>query len=167
MSIRNIRRQATNPLAAPGTPTSAPIYVDSDDNILKMIPAGSGSTEVQIIDASSVQALSNKSIVFPFTTYVNDGAIGISSQVAYLTKAGVGAYTVAAPGAAGIGVELTITNGSANAHVVTFTGTTLQDGTTGANITWTAAAFEGSSITVVGVTATKWNVVSFNLGTIA
>jgi hypothetical protein len=167
MSIRNIRRQATNPLAAPGTPTSAPIYVDSDDNILKMIPAGSGSTEVQIIDASSVQALSNKSIVFPFTTYVNDGAIGISSQIAYLTKVSAGAYTVAAPGAAGIGVELTLTTGTDFAHVVTFTGTTLQDGTAGANVTWTAAAVQGSSLTVVGVTATKWNVVSFNLGTIA
>jgi hypothetical protein len=57
MAIRNIRRQATNPLAAAGTPTAAPIYVDSDDNILKMIPAGSGTTEVQIIDASSAQAL--------------------------------------------------------------------------------------------------------------
>jgi hypothetical protein len=62
MAIRNIRRQATNPLAAPGTPTSAPIYVDSDDNILKMIPAGSGTTEVQVIDASSAQTLTNKTI---------------------------------------------------------------------------------------------------------
>lgn len=60
MAIRNIRRQATNPLAAPGTPNSAPIYVDSDDNIMKMIPAGSGTTEVQIIDASSTQTLTNK-----------------------------------------------------------------------------------------------------------
>ncbi len=51
MSIRNIRRQATNPGAYVATTNSAPIYVDSDDNILKMIPAGSGTTEVQVIDA--------------------------------------------------------------------------------------------------------------------
>lgn len=68
MAIRNIRRQATNPLAAPGTPTSAPIYVDSDDNILKMIPAGSGTTEVQIIDASSTQTLTNKTLTSPTIT---------------------------------------------------------------------------------------------------
>ncbi len=57
MAIRNVRRQATNPLAAPGTPTTAPIYVDSDDNILKIIPAGSGTTEVQVLDASSTQTI--------------------------------------------------------------------------------------------------------------
>jgi hypothetical protein len=48
MAIRNIRRQATNPLAASGTPTSSPIYVDSDDNLLKYIPAASGTTEVVV-----------------------------------------------------------------------------------------------------------------------
>lgn len=65
MAIRNIRRQATNPLAAPGTPTSAPIYVDADDNIIKVIPAGSGTTEVQLIDASSAQTLTNKTLTSP------------------------------------------------------------------------------------------------------
>ena len=62
MAIRNIRRQATNPLGAAGTPTVVPIYVDSDDNILKMIPAGSGTTEVEIVDVSSTQSLTNKTI---------------------------------------------------------------------------------------------------------
>lgn len=168
MSIRNIRRQATNPLAAAGTPTSAPIYVDSDDNILKMIPAGSGTTEVQIIDASSVQTLTNKNFTSPVNTYASDLAVTVSTQFALLTKGSAGAYTIAAPGAAGIGCEITFTAGSAFAHVVTFTGSTLQDGVTGGGkITWTSAAFEGSSITVVGVTATKWNMVSKNLGTTA
>lgn len=68
MAIRNIRRQATNPIGAPGTPNSAPIYVDSDDNILKMIPAGSGTTEVQVIDASSTQTLTNKTLTAPVVT---------------------------------------------------------------------------------------------------
>lgn len=65
MAIRNIRRQATNPQAAPGLPNFAPIYVDSDDNILKMIPAGSGTTEVQVVDASSAQTLTNKTLTSP------------------------------------------------------------------------------------------------------
>ena len=77
MAIRNLRRQATNPLAAPGTPTSAPIYVDSDDNIVKMIPAGSGTTEVQVIDASSTQTLTNKTLTSP----VIGGDIGVNDDV--------------------------------------------------------------------------------------
>lgn len=163
MAIRNIRRQATVPGTA--TSTAAPIYVDSDDNILKFIPAGSGTTEVQLIDASSVQTLQNK--IVPFNTYAVDGAVTVVPQTAYLTKGSAGAYTLAAPGTAGIGTVITLSTGTDFAHVVTFTGTTLQDGTAGANSTWTAAAVQGSSLTVVGVTATKWNVVSFNLGTIA
>lgn len=102
-----------------------------------------------------------------FTTIAGDGAVALASGFTYLTKGSAAAITLAAPGATGIGLRITITTGSAFAHIVTFTGTTLQDGTAGANITWTAAAQEGSSITVVGVTATKWNVESFNLGTIA
>lgn len=68
MAIRSIRRQATNPGAYVATPNSAPIYVDSDDNILKVIPAGSGSTEVQVVDASSAQTLTNKILTAPTIT---------------------------------------------------------------------------------------------------
>ena len=50
MSVRSIRRQATNPSAQVGTVNQSPIYVDSDDNILKLIPASSGTTEVQVLD---------------------------------------------------------------------------------------------------------------------
>jgi hypothetical protein len=50
---------------------------------------------------------------------------------------------------------------------VTFTGGTLWDGTAGANSTWTAPVVQGASITVEAISATKWNVVSFNLGAIA
>lgn len=62
MSVRNLRRQASRPGAYSGTVNAAPIYVDSDDNIVKVIPAGSGTTEVQLIDASSAQTLTNKTI---------------------------------------------------------------------------------------------------------
>lgn len=146
---------------------------DADYNLTGAITLnGSGLTS-----ASNTQTLTNKTLtapvlnapllVEPFNTYAADGAITVAHQIAYLTKGSAGAYTIAAPGAAGIGVPITFTTGTDFAHVVTFTGTTLQDGTAGANSTWTAAAVQGSSLTVVGVTATKWNVVSFNLGTIA
>lgn len=156
MATQYIRRGAT---AAPGNTSrvnSNYIYVDSDTDTIKFSTGTSGTTEKEL--ANMIQ---------PFNTYVADGAVSIATQVAYLTKGSAGAYTVAAPGAAGIGVRITLTTGTDFAHVTTFTGTTLQDGTAGANTTWTSAAVQGSSLTIVGVTATKWNVESFNLGTIA
>jgi hypothetical protein len=66
MPSRNIRRGSAI-LGAAG-PAVAPIYVDSDDNILKFVPAGSGSTEVQILDASSAQTLTNKTLTSPALT---------------------------------------------------------------------------------------------------
>lgn len=97
-----------------------------------------------------------------------DGAIDpLVSAIYLITKGSAAAITIAAPGAAGIGVVITFLTGTDFAHVVTFTGTTLQDGTAGANSTWTATAVQGCALTVIGVTATKWNVVNFNLGTIA
>lgn len=64
--IRSIRRGST--LVGVATDASAPIYVDKDDNILKMVPAGSGSSEVQVVDASSVQTLTNKTLTSPTQT---------------------------------------------------------------------------------------------------
>ena len=65
MPTQYIKRTATTYPATPGRANAAPIYVDSDDNILKMIPAGSGTTEVQVIDASSVQTMTNKTLTTP------------------------------------------------------------------------------------------------------
>jgi len=96
-----------------------------------------------------------------------DGAIDISMDGnTLLTKGSAAAVTVAAPGAANVGRRRRITTGSDFAHVVTFTGSTLRDGTTGASITWTAAAFRGSSLEILAVDATTWNVISMNLGAI-
>lgn len=105
------------------------------------------------------------SVVATTTAYATDGAVALASGVAILSKTSAGAYTIAAPGAAGLRITFTTTTDFA--HVVTFTGGTLWDGTAGANTTWTAAAVQGSSLTVVSISSTKWNVESFNLGTIA
>lgn len=67
MSTQYIKRTSTVG-AATAKGHAAPIYVDSDDNILKFIPAGSGTTEVQIIDASSTQTLTNKTLTSPTIT---------------------------------------------------------------------------------------------------
>lgn len=100
------------------------------------------------------------------TTYIADGAIAIRSGQVILDKSSALAMTVAAPTAEQAGTRMTITNNNDVAHVVTFTGTTLLDGTTGANITATFAAFKGSSITVVAVNL-KWHVESLQVVTAA
>lgn len=75
MPAANITRRAT--VKGTAIPSSAPIYVDSDDNKLKFIPAGSGSTEVEIVDASSTQTLTNKTLTSPTITGATvNGATG-------------------------------------------------------------------------------------------
>lgn len=177
MPTHRIRRGAALLPGEAGKADSSPIYINSASNTPKYVPASTGTTEIEMADVSTAQTLTNKTLTAPiingavstrtFNTYAIDGAVTIVSQIAYLTKGSAGAYTIAAPGAAGIGVELSFTSGTDFAHVVTFTGSTLKDGTTGAKVTWTSAAFIGSSLTIVGVTATQWVVVSKNLGTVA
>jgi hypothetical protein len=101
-------------------------------------------------------------------TLTADAAIPVDRDGVYvLSKASAGAFTVAAPGTGNAGVILTFLTGTDFAHVVTFTGTTLADGTAGLNTTWTATAVAGCALTVQATTTARWNVVAFNLGTIA
>lgn len=81
MAIRSIRRQST--VAGAATATAAPIYVDSDDNKLKMIPAGSGTTEVEIVDVSSTQTLTGKTISGPAS-----GSVVITTKVVTAAESG-------------------------------------------------------------------------------
>lgn len=102
------------------------------------------------------------------TTISGDGAIPVDvDSITLLTKGSAAAITVAAPGVKNVGRRLEIHAGSDFAHVVTFTGSTLRDGTTGASITWTGAAFAGTSLTVRAISSTLWSVIVNNLGTIA
>lgn len=100
------------------------------------------------------------------TEYDTDGAIGKQAGTALLTKAGVGAFTLAAPTADEEGTILNIINQTANAHVITATNL-LDDGVTGgAKDTATFGAFVGAAITL-RATNLKWAVVSKNVVTIA
>lgn len=78
MPTRGLRRAAS--VQGFATPQNTPIYVDSDDNIVKVIPAGSGTTEVQVVDASSTQTLTNKTLTSP--TITNPTLSGVT-PVAY------------------------------------------------------------------------------------
>jgi hypothetical protein len=112
MAIRNIRRQASNPLAAPGTPNASPIYVDSDDNRLKLIPASSGTTEVTIHD-------SGNAVTSTVSTAANGYATGAGGAVTQATNASTGVTlskpcgqitTVALTTAAAAEERFTVTN---------------------------------------------------------
>jgi len=101
-------------------------------------------------------------------SFTADGACPVDADaVVLISKGSAIALSVAAPGAGNVGRRITFLTTTNFAHVVTFTGTTLNDGTAGLNSTWTAAAVAGCSLTVIGVTAALWNVESFNLGVIA
>lgn len=101
------------------------------------------SDRLDVIETASVSRLA-------VTTYTADGAIGLTAGVHVIAKTSAAAMTIAAP--SGIdGAELIITSNTNFAHVITFTGATLLDGTTGANTTVTMTAFRGSSIRVVAV----------------
>lgn len=171
MPVRYIRRAATVSPGQTGTAAASPIYMDSDDSFIKYIPASTGTTERTLADATSAQTLTNKTLTAPVINdavvvatpvlYSADGAITLATQNAIITKAGSACLlSVAAPGVAGL--RLMISSNSAFAHVITFTGATLWDGTAGANTTVTMTALQGSSITVFSASATVWVVESQN-----
>ena len=92
--VRSLRRGPT--LIGVGGSTTAPIYVDSDDNIAKFVPAGSGTTEVQLADVSSTQTFTNKTLTSPtLTTPVITGDVNASgSATPTLTSATTGALNL-------------------------------------------------------------------------
>jgi hypothetical protein len=63
MSIKALQRRAT--LLGYANPDSAPLYVNSTDNTIHIVPVGSGSTEIAVVDVSSAQTLTNKTLSGP------------------------------------------------------------------------------------------------------
>lgn len=100
------------------------------------------------------------------TVYTADGAVTVSNGLHVISKTSAAAMTLAAPTAAQNGLVLTITAGTAFAHVITATNL-LQDGVTGGpKDKTTLGAFVGSSITLVAYNQ-FWHVVSINVAPVA
>lgn len=136
-----------------------PAAVASADRTLTL-PDPGGADSVAYI--ALAQTLTNKNVVQTITTISGDGAITITGGVVALTKGSAAAITIAAPSAPQAGTTIKIFAGSAFAHVVTFTGATLDDGITGGGkTTVTMAAFVGSSIEVTAYNL-RWTVVAKN-----
>lgn len=104
--------------------------------------------------AGVLVATDQPSFKLPLTAYTANGAIALTSGIHSIEKTSAAAMTVAAPSSQD-GEELVIVANTDFAHVITFTGSTLLDGTTGANLTVTLTAFKGSCIVVVA-RGTKW-----------
>lgn len=152
MSVRAILSRSGTSFMRAATPRSVDIQHDQADGLLKFKYGGVVQSLAPSLD--------------PVALYAADGAIAIASGLAVLTKGSAGAYTLAAPTAAQNGTRLTITNGSAFAHVITATNL-LEDGVTGgAKDTATFGAFVGASLDLVAYNGT-WYVVSKNVCTIA
>ena len=115
------------------------------------------------LGAVSADTLAGREVV---TAYTADGAIAISSGIKTIGKSSAAAMTVAAPTAAQEGTVMRIVAKTAYAHVITFTGNILDDGTSATKLTATTAAYVGSGLTVVAVNL-RWILVSNTACTLA
>lgn len=120
----------------------------------------SSDSDLLLPTQQSVKAYVDTEIgaITAYAEEVEDGALDLQGVVV-LTKDGVGAYTLAAPAADDDGKQLIITNGSANAHVVTAAADIILDGTGTDKDTITFDAQIGASIHLVCVNET-YHVVS-------
>lgn len=128
---------------------------------------------VLVVTTTGTQTLTNKTLTAPVLTaavvtpavvlYSADGAIATTSHTAIITKAGVGAMTLAAT--ATDGVTIVITSTTSNAHVITGTNLFWAGETGGPFNKITLAAFPGSSATVVSQ-GSLWLVVSDQIATV-
>lgn len=65
MPTRYIRRGTNVTPGQTGTAKASPIYMDSDTGTLKVVPGATGTTEVELVDVSTAQTLTNKTLTTP------------------------------------------------------------------------------------------------------
>jgi len=96
------------------------------------------------------------------TVYTADGAVAVTNGLHVISKTSAAAMTIAAPTAAQNGLVLTITAGTAYAHVITGNNLLHNGVTGGAKDKITLGAFLGASATLVAYNL-LWHVVSLNV----
>ena len=100
------------------------------------------------------------------TAASGDGAITIAAGVVQITKGSAAALSIAAPSVAQAGTIISIISTTAFAHVITFTGSTLDSGASAAALTATFANKVGANITVIAINQ-KWVLMDNNNATLA
>lgn len=149
MPIRGFLRRAS--ALGYATANHAPVYVDADDNRLKMVPAGSGTTEVIVAD-------SDKALVTSATGQLGF-ATGAGGEVTQITSAATG-VTLNKP----TGQITTVALTTAAAAEERFTVTNSQVAAT--DIPVLATTYNGAGIpmlSVVNVTAGAFDIVITNV----
>jgi hypothetical protein len=89
------------------------------------------------------------------------------TAVFWIVKATAAAVTLAPASSVPVGTIVVFMAGNAVAHVVTAQSGGIWDGVTGSKTKWTAAAFIGSSITLMSAPNGGWATLAQQLGTVA
>lgn len=152
MSVRAIARNATRPGLYAGRTKSAPIYVDSDDNQLKIIPGGQGSTTEKFVVTSDITQ-NVGTVITP--TAATELTAAQSGSVVFLNAATGFAITLPAP-AAGLSFKFVVAAAFAttNFTIVTNGSSNIIQGGADVNSTWVPAADE-DTISFVATAETK------------
>jgi hypothetical protein len=153
MSVRNIQLISSLSQLRGEFPKGVDIGVVVSTGDLAIVDPNTGAARVVVPGSGT-------------TLLAADGAITIKEGIIRITKGSAAAITLAAPTAAQEGTRMTITSGSAFAHVITATGL-LEDGVTGgAKNTATFAAFVGATCTLIAQNL-KWHTESLKAVTVA
>lgn len=129
------------------------------------VTAGTAAaSKVVVLDAA--KQVTGMGVVNPVVDISGDGAITIAPSVVTLSKGSAAAITIAAPSAAQEGTIVRVVSKTAYAHIVTFTGNILLDGTSTTKLKATFAAYAGAGLSFVAVNQ-KWNLLSNTATTLA
>lgn len=131
----------SNSLTLAGTDSTTMTFPGTNATIART-DAAQTFTGAQTFSSPIVGALKTTA-----NAYASDGAITVAPQIALLTKAGVGAYTLAAPTATTHdGYQLCAVSTTANAHVITFASGKINGGS---NVTITYGGAIGDAACLV------------------
>lgn len=148
----------SNSLTLAGTDSTTMTFPGTNATMART-DAAQTFTGVQTFSSAIVGALKTTS-----NAYASDGAITVAPQIALLTKAGIGAYTLAAPTATTHdGYQVCAVSTTANAHVVTFASGKINGGS---NVTLTLGGAIGDGACLVAYQGV-WYTTSLINGTVA
>lgn len=183
MPIQYIVRRA-NLLPASAKPGASPIFVDSDDNTLKIITAATGTTEVAVTTGvQATAALSAATTLSPALhagrTAITSGTAGFTVTLPAATGSGAkykivigttmtsGSFVLAVASATdyfrGVAIDATDTAGTANAWATANTGTVATESDT---LTWnrttSGLATQGDMVEVEDIASAVWRISTLN-----
>lgn len=171
MSVRGLHRGAV--AVGEATSSNAPVYIDSDDDLLKIIAAGSGSTERTIPSTSDAVAFVATAAEINAVADASTRVVNAAAATLSLTEATHGSKIVTASRAAGIAFTLpSAVAGLVGVRLkivvaITFTGAaSIKAANANDYMIGTAVLFADASDTVVGFATANTGTVATESDTI-